>query len=418
MSEATRAGAADYFGCMDNYRWVVLAIGCLGTAVVGVLRQGLPALGPAFRDAFSLSLGQVGFVFGALAAGMTIGLVPWGALADRTGERLVLTGGLLLTAGALVLAALSGSFAVLLTGLFLTGLFAASATGATGRAVIGWFSRSERGFVLGIRQTAIPLGGALAALTLPAIVIAAGLREALLALAAFTLVAAVAGGIWLRDPPRSDPPAGFSAPPPTRDPRIWRLGIGSGLFVVAQAAVIGFVVLFLHDEHGMSLGAAAAVLAAIQIASAVARIAIGRLSDRRDRRIGPLRGAGIAGGALVALAALADGAPLGVLVPLIVLGGAAMSSWNGLSFTAAAEIAGRERAGTAMSLQNTLVSILGATASPLFGALAGATSFATAYLVIALAPVAGWWVLRPLEDDEEERAEARARRLAAYAVKP
>ncbi|HEX8122325.1 MAG TPA: MFS transporter [Solirubrobacteraceae bacterium] len=403
---------------MSNYRWVVLAIGCIGTSVVGVLRQGLPALGPAFRDEFSLSLGQVGFVFGTLAAGMTIGLVPWGALADRTGERPVLGGGLLLTAGALVLAALSGSFGLLLGGLFFTGLFAASATGATGRAVMGWFGRDERGFVLGIRQTAIPIGGAAAALSLPAIAIAAGLREALLTLAAFTFLAAVAGAVWLRDPPPSDPPPGFSAPPPTRDPRIWRLGIGSGLFVMAQAAIIGFVVLFLHDEHGVSLKNAAAVLAAIQLTSAVARIAIGRLSDRRDRRIGPLRGAGIAGAALVALAALLNGAPLGVLIPLLILGGAAMSSWNGLSFTAAAEIAGRARAGTAMSLQNTLVSILGAVASPLFGNLAGATSYGTAYLIIAAAPVAGWWVLRPLEEDEEERAEARAERLAAYPVKP
>jgi sugar phosphate permease len=403
---------------VSNYRWVVLAIGCLGTAVVGVLRQGLPALGPAFRDGFGLTLGEVGFVFGALAAGMTIGLVPWGALADRIGERPVLAGGLLLTAGALVVAAVSESFALLVTGLFLTGLFAASATGATGRAVMGWFGRAERGFVLGIRQTAIPLGGALAALSLPAIAIAAGLEAALLALAGFTLAAALAGAAWLRDPPPSSPPPGFSAPPPTRDRRIWRLGIGSGLFVMAQAAIIGFVVLFLHDEHGVGVGAAAAVLAAIQVLSAVARIAIGRLSDRRGRRIGPLRGAGITGAVLVALAALADGAPLGVLVPLLVLGGAAMSSWNGLSFTAAAEIAGRARAGTAMSLQNTLVSAMGAIASPLFGALAGATSFATAYLVIAAAPFAGWWILRPLEDDEEERAEARRQRLAAYPVEP
>lgn len=403
---------------MSNYRWVVLAAGCLGSAVVGVLRQGLPALGPAFRDAFALSLGQVGFVFGALAAGMTIAMVPWGALADRIGERSVAGGGLAATCAALVLSALSGSFALLVAGLFLTGVFAASATGATGRAVIGWFPRSERGFALGIRQTAIPLGGALTALTLPAIAVAAGLREALLAAAGFTLVAALAGAVWLRDPPPSDPPPGFDPPPPTRDPRIWRLGVGSGLFVVAQVGVIGFVVLFLHDEHGVPLGQAAAVLAAIQILSAAARIVIGRLSDRRERRIAPLRGTGIAGGALVALAALLSGAPLAVLVPLLVIGGAVMTSWNGLSFTIAAEIAGRRRAGTAMSLQNTLISLLGALAAPLFGLLVEATSYGTAYLIVALGPVAGWWVLRPLEDDEAERAEARAQRLAAYPSRP
>ena len=401
---------------MNNYRWVVLAVGCLGTSVVGVLRQGLPSLGPEFRDAYALSVGEVGFVFGALAAGMTVGLVPWGALADRVGERLVLSSGLVLGAGAMAFTAVADGFGLLLVGLFFTGLFSGSATGATGRAIMGWFARSERGFVLGIRQTAIPLGGALAALTLPAIAIAAGLREALLALAGFTLVAAIAGAIWLRDPEAMESPPGFSAPPPTRDPRIWRLGVGSGLFVMAQASIVVFVVLFLHDEHGLAVGEAAAVLAAIQVASAVGRIAIGRFSDRRDRRIAPLRGVGIIGGALVAVAALADSAPLAVLIPLLVIGGAAISSWNGLSFTAAAEIAGRARAGTAMSLQNMLVSIFGTAASPLFGLLVGATSYATAYLVIAAAPVLGWWVLRPLEDDEDERAEARRQRLAAYAV--
>ena len=186
---------------MRRYRWVVLAVGVLGTMVTGALRQGMPALGPAFRDGFGLSLGQVGFVFGALAAGMTVALVPWGALADRLGERSVLAGGLVATAAALVLAAVSGSFALLLAALFLTGCAGASATGASGRAVMGWFARSERGFALGVRQTAIPLGGALAALTLPAVALAADLRAALLALAAFTLLAAVAGAVWMREPP-------------------------------------------------------------------------------------------------------------------------------------------------------------------------------------------------------------------------
>jgi MFS family permease len=95
-----------------------------------------------------------------------------------------------------------------------------------------------------------------------------------------------------------------------------------------------------------------------------------------------------------------------------------MSSWNGLAFTAAAEIAGRQRAGTAMSMQNTLVSVLGVVASPLFGALVELSSFRVAYLAISVAPVIGWWVLRPLEGEEDDRAEARRRRLAAsYAVR-
>ena len=401
-----------------RYRWVVLAVGCVGTLVTGALRQGMPALGPEFRAAFDLSLSEIGLMFAVQTLGFTLGLVPWGALADRAGERPVLAGGLAATAGGLALSGVADTFGLLLVGLFLTGFFGASATGASGRAIMGWFARSERGFVLGIRQTAIPVGGAATALSLPAIAIAVDLRAALLTLGAFSLVAAVVAAVWMRDPPSTEAPRGFVATPPMRDGRIWRLGVGSGLIVMAQAAIIGFTVLFLVDEHGLSTASAALVLAAIQLVSAVARISVGRWSDRVDRRIEPLRRIGLVGGLLVGLMALLADAPNAVLIPLLVLGGAAISSWNGLSFTAAAEIAGRARAGTAMSLQNTLVSILGVAASPAFGALAEATSYRTAFLAAAVAPAAGWWVLRPLEGDEEERGEARRQRLAAYPSGP
>ena len=116
---------------------------------------------------------------------------------------------------------------------------------------------------------------------------------------------------------------------------------------------------------------------------------------------------------LLAAAALAADGATWVLLPLLFGAGVAASSWNGLAFTAAAEISGRLRAGTAMSLQNTVVSVLGACAAPAFGALVDATSWGAAYLLVAAAPLAGWWVLRPLEGEEDDRAVARARRLAA-----
>ncbi len=396
-----------------RYRWVVLAVGVLGTMVVGALRQGLGGLAPVVRDELALSLAEVGLLFTALTVGMTLALIPFGALADRLGERAVLGGGLAATTAVLVLAARSGSFGLLAAALFLVGAFAASATGASGRAVMGWFGRRERGLALGVRQTAIPLGGAVATLSLPAIALAASLEAAFLALAAFTAVAAAASALLMRDPPPA--PASrpvVDAPPPMRDPRIWRLGLGSGLLVMGQSAVIGFVALFLIDARGLTVGAAAAVLAAIQLVAAVARIAVGVRSDRSERRIVPLRHAGLAGALLLAAAALAADAPGFVVLTLLVAAVGAISAWNGLSFTAAAEMSGRARAGTAMSLQNTLVSVLGALTPPLFGLLVEATSWQAAYLLVAAAPVAGWWVLRPLEGEEEDRAAARARRLA------
>ena len=42
--------------------------------------------------------------------------------------------------------------------------------------------------------------------------------------------------------------------PTLRDGRLWRLALGSGIYVYAQIAIIGFGVVFLHDERGLSGG--------------------------------------------------------------------------------------------------------------------------------------------------------------------
>src|SRR5919198_402663 len=81
------------------------------------------------------------------------------------------------------------------------GVSATSATGASGRAVMGWFSRAERGFALGVRHMAMPVGGALASLVLPAVAGAGGVRAALLALAGLVAVAAAAAMLWMREAP-------------------------------------------------------------------------------------------------------------------------------------------------------------------------------------------------------------------------
>ena len=60
----------------------------------------------------------------------------------------------------------------------------------SGRAVMRWFDASQRGLALGVRQTAVPVGGLIAAVVLPAL---PGPREGFLFLAAIVLLGAVAG---------------------------------------------------------------------------------------------------------------------------------------------------------------------------------------------------------------------------------
>lgn len=401
----------------SSYRWVVLAVGAFGAAAFAMLRMGLPSLGPALRDAFGLSLAQVGLVFSALALGVTVALLPWGMLTDRIGERPVLAAGLAGFAVALGLTAFAPSYPLLLAGMAAAGATGASATGASGRAVMGWFSRSERGTALGIRQMALPIGGAMASIALPVIAGAGGVRAALLAVAGVALTAAVTAALFMRDAP--PPPADAPLPEverPTRDPRQWRLGVAGALLILGQSSLLGFIVLFLHDERGVPVHTAAIALAGLQLLGAVARLAAGRRSDREGARIPLLRRIAAADALLLAaVATLAGAGPWAdpILFPLLLVAGVTAMCWNGLAFTAAAEIAGRRRAGTAMSLQNTLVSIGGTLAPTAFGALVSATSWPVAYAAIAAAPALALALLAPLQADEARRARDRARRLAA-----
>jgi len=395
-----------------HYRWTILAVGTAAQAALSALRQGMPSLAPALRGEFGLSLPQVGMALASVSFGILLTLLAWGALADRIGERPVLAGGLAGTSAALAAAAFAPGYPSVLAALVAAGMLGASATGASGRAVMGWFARSERGFALGVRQMAVPLGGGLAALTLPVLAGAGGLRAAMLALSGASAAAALAAARWMREPPPASAARPvIDAPPPTRDARIWRLGAGSALLVCAQSGLLGFVVLFLHEARSWSPASAACVLAAIHAGGAVARVAAGRWSDRTELRVTPMRRLGAAGVVLLAAASLAISAPSVVLVPALIAAGVLVSSWNGLSFTAAAEMSGRARAGTAMSLQNTVLTAAGVVVPLAFATLVAATSWQAAFALLTLFPAAGLAVLAPLRGEEEGRRAARRARL-------
>jgi sugar phosphate permease len=395
-----------------RYRWAVLAIGAASTAAMAAAQGGLPALGPALQHAFGLSLVQVAGVFTAFGAGTVLTVYAWGALVDRIGERAVLAIGPALGGVALSTVVLAEGYVALLAGVFVAGLFAAAATGGSGRAVFGWFPRSERGLALGLRQTSVQLGTAAGSFTLPTLAAAFSLDVALLALSGGLVLSSVIAAIWLRDPPARQSAAPPS-PPAARDPRIWRLGVASALLIVGQVGLTSLLVLYLYSERGWSATAAAVALGFVQLGGAVARVIAGRWSDLRDERIAPFRRlAGGAGVLLLAAAALAS-APDAVLVPLLMGGGVLAMSWNGLSFTAAAEISGGAQAGRAMGMQNTLMRAAGAVVPVALGVLAAHGSWRAAFVVMGVAPLLGRALLAPLVADEDDRRRAREARLSA-----
>ena len=276
-------------------------------------------------------------------------------------------------------AASSHGYVALLGWMLLAGMLGSSALAASGRAVFGWFPRSERGLALGLRQTAVPAGAALASFTLPPLASASGVHAAVYALAGLMLVAAAAAAVWLRDGPNVES-AAPPAPDAARDPRIWRLSAASSLMIIGQVGVTSLLVLYLYSERDWTAAHAALALGGVQVGAALARVTVGRWSDLRGERVEPFRRLATAAGVLL-LASV-------VLGPLALMaGGVAAMSWNGLSFTAAAEISGRRQAGKAMGIQNTSMRVVAAGVPIGLGALASAVSWSAAFIVMGVTPL-------------------------------
>jgi sugar phosphate permease len=382
-----------------RYRWAVLAAGTAAAAAGSALFIGPSVVAPAIRDDFDVGLARLGILLASLWVGTILTLLGWGLLADRLGERVVLGTGLALCGALAIAAGWADDFWTLVVLLFLASAAGASVNAASGRAVMQWFAPEERGLALGIRQTAIPLGAGIGAVALPSLEQAGGLEAAFSFLGALCLAAALVAAIVIREAPVRDAELEGDAIPWTlRDRRLWTLSFASGLYLFGQIPLLSFAVLFLHDVHGMSPTRAGGVLAVFQAGAVLTRIGAGQLSDRLANRLRPLRWIGLASAVGLLTTALTAEGDIALVVLVVVVAGAVSMSWNGLSLTAAAELAGRARSGAAIGFQQTTLGVIGVVVPIFFAIVVEMTSYRAGFAFAALGPLAGWLMLGRLEE--------------------
>ena len=367
-----------------NHRWKVLGVGFAANASFAAAFSGIPTTAVFLRSGYHIGNSGLGLVLGMLGLGIALSELPWGLLTDRWGDRRVLLLGLGATAVALAGMALfvvpGGAhvpgLTMLALGLLLVGLLGGSVNGSSGRAVMAWFRDGERGLAMSIRQTAVPAGGGLGALMLPALAAHFGFASVYGVLALLCAVTAAFAWYWLHEPSvheHSDGRRGVAGAvasdalsasnatvSPLRDARVWRVALGIGTLCVPQIAVVTFGTVFLHDFTHASVLLISATMAAVQTGAAIARVWSGGWTDRRGNRRAYMRACSLITAGLFALLALATvmaGAHLAasttVLTVLIALGGVSASAWHGVAFTELATLAGTRRAGTALAMGNT-----------------------------------------------------------------
>ncbi|WP_422748446.1 MFS transporter [Mycobacterium sp. WMMD1722] len=371
-------------------RWSMLALALASTMCANVFINGVAFLIPTLHTERGLDLGLAGLMSSMPSFGMVVTLIAWGYVVDRIGERIVLTVGSALTAAAALGAALVDSLPAVGALLFLGGMAAASSNSASGRLVVGWFPPHQRGLVMGVRQTAVPLGVGLGALVIPRLAAGQGVSAALAFPAVVCAVSAVACLLGVLDPPRpprAQAPAEALANPYRGSAVLWRIHAASVLLVVPQSVMWTFTLVWLIADRHWSAASAGVLVTIAQILGAGGRIAAGWLSDRIGERLRPIRWIAAAAAATMALLALTDALGSPVSVGLMLIASVITVSDNGLAFTAIAEISGPFWSGRALGAQNTSQHLASAIAAPTFGTMIGAAGYPIAFAVCAVLPV-------------------------------
>jgi sugar phosphate permease len=373
----------------ERRRWAILGVGTFAQAATCSFLYGVPMLVPALHDRDGLSLVQASFLVSAPIVGLLLTLIVWGALADRYGERIVMVTGVGAAAVLLAaVAAVSGTVAVGVL-LALAGAAAASVNAASGRVVMGWFPVHERGLAMGTRQTAQPLGVAIAALVLPPLANAVGPRDALLFPAVLCGLAAVAVFAVVVDPARPERAPG--EPPPGSPYRgsltLARIHLSSAMLVVPQFAVATFTLAYLVTQRHWDSSVAGRWIFGFQAAGALGRIGSGIWSDRVRSRLRPMRQLAVTSAALMIAIGIAAVLDSGWIVVGFALGAVVTVADNGLAYTAVAEHAGSAWSGRALGVQNTVQNIAAVATAPLLAALIGNSRYGPAFLVTAVFPL-------------------------------
>lgn len=347
-------------------RWVILSIGMMAQVASVSAMFGVPIVLPQLRVAFDVTTAQAGMLAGLPSFGLLLTLLLWGLVIDRAGERWTMALSLLLTAGALGLlwtvSDLWGAAAVLL----FMGTVGGPVNAASGRLVLLWFSADQRGLAMGIRQSALPLGVGVSALTLPAAADAWGFVGAMTLPALLSLLALPFVLIMPETPStpaRSSGKEKKAEPEPARTGSpyrhwtIWRVHGVSMLLGVPQVALMTYAVIYLVQEQGWGAPAAGVVVAIAQIPGAAGRLLLGLRSDRTGERLRPVRWLAVISGCFLVLQAVLPYAWAWTAVPLVLFC-LVLTMWhNGLTFLAVAEIAGTAWSGRALAVQNWLQGI-------------------------------------------------------------
>jgi MFS family permease len=362
---------------------LLLVTGVQAMATLSVL--SLATLAPAVSARFGVGAHFVGYqvsiiYISAAAISLIAGTLVrrWGAVATSQYALLLCIAG--------VLGLSTGNLLVVVVGSLLIGAGYGLTNPAASHLLFRFAPAAHRNLLFSIKQTAVPLGGVLAGLMLPALTALAGWRVALLAGSGLSATLFLILHLYRRHfdsdrepgrPLRKNLHYAMRLLAQRRD--LTRLSIMAFCFSATQLSLMSFAVSMLVQDLATSLVIAGTVVSLMQGFGAFGRIFWGTIADRFTSGIPVLIIIGILSIASSLVMVFIDRTwPFAAVIALLCVFGACAIGWNGVFLAEVARVSRPEEVGSMTGM------VLFFTFS---GVVVGPTFFATVYGIIGSYPV-------------------------------
>ncbi len=324
-------------------------------ALVSLVVYTPPVLAPVAQTAIGLPASAVGIVTALIYLAATFTAFSAGNLINRFGAMRASQLSLVFCCAGVALMASANAWLIVLGALVIGtgyGVFTPSSTAIIPEST----PDGMRAFIFSLKQTGVPIGGALAGALIPLLIVGFGWQGAALVTGLSCLALAVAvqpyrAGVDLaQHSPRPAAPVHFLEPFKLvmSHPQLRELALASFSYSGMQMCMGSFLVVFLVDRMDLSVGAAGAALSIAMVAGGLGRIFWGVVADNWLSPRAVLGGLG----AMMALSAFATASmapswPYVVMLFVSFIFGACAIGWNGVYLSEVARLAPRGKAGAA-----------------------------------------------------------------------
>lgn len=268
------------------YKWIIVLVATISQTAATFVTYGMGPIATFYQTEWNLSSFQAGFIVSAVNIGPIFSMIVFGYFMDKKGEKQIIGWGSILLGFSALLLMLANSYTVLIILLVVVGIWYGSAQTGGSTAIVKWFPDKHRGLAIGIRQTGIPIGGALASVILTymyhhynltsvhlvqgLVAIAGGLIFLLIYQEPKNHIAAAASSVTFKEK--------MSAIKNNKE--LYPIYIVGIVMMTLQMILVAHFMSYLHQEGDYSLTEAGQYLSLVLLGGMIGRVTIAWISDQ------------------------------------------------------------------------------------------------------------------------------------------